>query len=140
MTTGEIPRENDFEVVSGFYKVEDERFVEDKLPDDQILVVRMEDGLVIVLECGHSGVVNTINRAISLTGGIEIKTVIGGFHLMDADEGTIDRTAEALKELNPQTLVPMHCTGFRAKMKLASFLSHSFRELYAGDSLLPSSR
>ena len=135
MTTGEIPRKNDFEIVRGFYKVEGGKFVTDELPDDQALVVRMRDGLVILLGCGHSGVVNTVARAISLTGEDRIKAIIGGFHLIDASDERIERTVEALKEYNPEILVPMHCTGFRAKSKLASQLRDSFRELYAGESL-----
>ncbi|MDK2372190.1 MAG: MBL fold metallo-hydrolase [Candidatus Korarchaeota archaeon] len=140
MTTGEISRKNDFEIVRGFYKVEEGRFVVDELPDDQALVVRMEDGLVILLGCGHSGVVNTVERAISLTGEDRIKAIIGGFHLIDASEERIERTVEALREYNPEILAPMHCTGFRAKSKLASQLGGSFRELYAGESVEISSR
>ncbi len=49
MTTGEIPRKNDFEIVRGFYKVEDGKSMTDDLQDDQALVVRMRDGLVILL-------------------------------------------------------------------------------------------
>ncbi len=135
MTAGEVPRENDFELVTGFYKVEDGKFVTDDLQDDQALVVKMRDGLVILLGCGHSGVVNTIARAISLTGEDRIKAIIGGFHLIDASDERIERTVEALREYNPEILVPMHCTSFRAKSKLASQLRDSFRELYAGESL-----
>ncbi len=140
LTTGEIPRGNDFEVVRGFYKVEEGKLVADELPDDQALVVRMTDGLVVLLGCGHSGVVNTVRRAISLTGEDRIKAIIGGFHLIDASEERIERTVEALKEYDPEMLVPMHCTGFRAKSAIASHLKGSFRELHAGESLEISSR
>jgi len=140
MTTGEIPRKNNFEAVRGFYKVKEGEFVVDELPDDQALVVRMTDGLVVLLGCGHSGVVNTIERAISLTGEDKIKAVIGGFHLIDATDDRIDRTVEALKKYDLEMLIPMHCTGFRARSKLASQFEDNFKELYAGESIKISSR
>jgi len=135
MTTGEIPRETGFEVVRGFYKVEGGKFVEDDLPDDQALIVRMDDGVVVLLGCGHSGVVNTVRRALSLTEEGGIKAVIGGFHLIDADEGRIEETVRALKELDPEIVIPMHCTGFRAKVAIYREMGRRFRELYAGQSV-----
>ncbi len=135
LTTGEIPRENDFEVVRGFYKVKDRKLVEDELPDDQALVVRMTQGLMILLGCGHSGVVNTVERAVSLTGEDRIKAIIGGFHLIDASDERIDRTVEALAGYDPEMVVPMHCTGFRAESAISSRLKDRFRLLHAGESL-----
>ncbi len=135
LTTGEIPRETNFEMVEGFYKVSGGSFVKDDLPDDQALIVRMDDGLVVLLGCGHSGVVNTVRRAISLMEEDRVKAVVGGFHLIDADEERIEATVKALKEMNVETIIPMHCTGFRAKVRIHEEMRDSYHELYASETI-----
>ncbi len=135
VTTGEVPRRNDFEVVSGFYKVVDGLFTPDSLPDDQALVVTLSDNSLLVLTgCGHSGVVNTVNRALEVTGASRVRAVIGGFHLIDASEERIEKTISGLLELGVEAVIPMHCTGFRARTLMREKLP-GFRELYCGESV-----
>ncbi len=40
-----------------------------------------------------------------------------------------------MKGYDPEMLVPIQCTGFKAKSRLASQLRDSFMELYAGESV-----
>jgi 7,8-dihydropterin-6-yl-methyl-4-(beta-D-ribofuranosyl)aminobenzene 5'-phosphate synthase len=40
-----------------------------------------------------------------------IHAVLGGFHLAPHKEGYVRDTVLALKELNPDAVIPMHCTG-----------------------------
>lgn len=136
MTTGEIERSTEFEELRGFYVIENGNFKQDNLPDDQALVIKMEDGSIVVFTgCGHSGVINTVQHAMRLTNASKVRAVIGGFHLIDATSDRIERTALELKKLNLDILAPMHCTGFRAKMAFAEALPSAFKEIYCGDFL-----
>jgi len=49
MTSGEVARETTFEKAEEFWTVEDERFIEDQIIDDQALLVNVKDkGLVVI--------------------------------------------------------------------------------------------
>ena len=41
----------------------------------------------------------------------KLHAVIGGFHLAASQQDYIDHTVDALAELNPDVVLPMHCTG-----------------------------
>ena len=135
-TTGEIPRRTEFEKVKGFYIIENGVFKEDYLPDDQALIVKMADGgLVVLLGCCHSGVVNTVKYAMEISKAEYLKAVIGGFHLIDADSETIEKSISVLAEMKPEIVAPMHCTGLKAVMEIARKMPESFREFYCGMSI-----
>ncbi len=89
--------------------------------DDQALVVHVAGkGLVVVTGCGHAGIVNICRYATRLTGVDTLHAVIGGFHLSGPlFEPVIGDTVEALAALDPDVLVPAHCTGWKATHTLA---------------------
>ena len=68
-------------------------------------------GLVIMTSCGHRGIVNSVRGAIKVSGISKVHAIIGGFHLMPMPEAYVRSTVAALKEINPDYLIPMHCTG-----------------------------
>jgi 7,8-dihydropterin-6-yl-methyl-4-(beta-D-ribofuranosyl)aminobenzene 5'-phosphate synthase len=68
-------------------------------------------GLVVISSCGHAGIVNTVKAAQAASGVDKVHAVIGGFHLAPALEPVVAQTVEALKAINPDYLIPMHCSG-----------------------------
>ena len=75
----------------------------------------------------HSGIINTVNYAREVTGVEDVFVVMGGFHLTGADfEPIIGPTTDALKALNPQYVVPTHCTGRKAIMHLEKEMPDNF--------------
>ena len=68
-------------------------------------------GLVIMTSCGHRGIVNSVRGAMKVSGISKVHAIIGGFHLMPMPEEYVRSTVMALKEINPDYLIPMHCTG-----------------------------
>lgn len=68
-------------------------------------------GLVVMTSCGHRGVVNSVRSAIKVSGIDKVHAILGGFHLMPMPAEYVRETVAALKELNPDYLIPMHCTG-----------------------------
>jgi 7,8-dihydropterin-6-yl-methyl-4-(beta-D-ribofuranosyl)aminobenzene 5'-phosphate synthase len=68
-------------------------------------------GLVILTSCGHRGIVNSVRGAIKVSGISKVHAILGGFHLMPMPQEYVRSTVAALKDINPDYLIPMHCTG-----------------------------
>jgi len=118
-TSGEIPRVTPFEGPEEFQTLRAGQVERDEMRDDLALFVTLEgDELVVLTGCGHAGVVNTVRHGLALTGASRLRAVIGGFHLNRASEERIRQTVEALRELDPEIVVPLHCTGDRAAAEL----------------------
>ncbi len=96
--------------------------------DDQALIVNVADkGLVVITGCGHAGVVNIARYARMLTGGQPLHALIGGFHLNGPIfEPLIPQVLDDLAELNPDWLVPAHCTGWRAQHAMSARFGEAF--------------
>ena len=115
LTTGEVPMVTDFEkVVDNVLRKEGTEMVPDEVKDDLSIVFKTNYGLVVMLGCSHRGVVNHLLHAQKITGMKEIHTVIGGCHLFNANKERVDKTVDALRELNVQQLGVSHCTGMKA--------------------------
>ena len=53
--------------------------------------------------------------------------LLGGFHLTGpAFEPIIEPTVRALTEMQPGLVVPAHCTGWRAQVRLATALPDAY--------------
>lgn len=138
MITGEIPRVTEFE--KGFplqYKEQDNEInlVPDPLvSDDQALIMNVKDkGLIILTGCGHAGIVNTIKFAKKVTSIKKIYCVIGGFHLSGQDyEASIPLTIAELTRVDPQYIVPCHCTGWKATNKIIDTMPEKFIQSSVG--------
>lgn len=68
-------------------------------------------GLVVITSCGHRGVVNTVKRVMEVSGVKKVHAVVGGLHLAPYKEDYVRETVAALKEIKPDVVIPMHCTG-----------------------------
>ena len=68
-------------------------------------------GLVVITSCGHRGIVNSVRAAMKVSGIDKVHAVVGGFHLLPMPEDYVRTTVAGLKELNPDCVIPMHCTG-----------------------------
>jgi len=127
LTTGEIPKITDYETIeSHFYVKQGHTFEPDSFPDDLALICKTNKGLVIVLGCAHRGIINTIQHARKITGIDIVNMVIGGTHLYPKKDEQIDKTIQALKELDVQNIGVSHCTGFKAATKLAETFGDRF--------------
>ena len=133
-TTGEVPRRTAFESVRGFWTVQDRSFVEDRMIDDQSLVIDVENkGLIVVAGCAHSGIINTIKHAQKITANNRVHAVLGGFHLISADARSIQATVNELEKLDPHFIGPCHCTGKKATKKIAETFGDRCCPLHTGD-------
>lgn len=83
-------------------------------------------GLVVLSACAHRGIINTVRQAQRISGIERVHMVIGGFHLTGADPGIIQRTIADMKSINPEYVVPTHCTGFETIATFAREMPDQF--------------
>ena len=133
-TTGEIPRETDFEGPGKrFFTVRDGEVVQDSLPDDMGIVARVKGkGLVVLAGCSHSGIVNILKRVRALYLGEPVEGVVGGLHLVNGTEEKMEKTLAGLKEFDPAWIACGHCTGFPMQAKLFQAFGKRFIPLTVG--------
>lgn len=134
MTTGEVPRRNDFEKVGIALKtIENGNIVDDLMRDDISIIANIKDkGLVIITGCSHAGIVNIVNHAKNITGVSKVEAIIGGLHLVDAADDVINRTVEELDNMNVSWISAGHCTGFKAQAKIYLAFGERFSPLHTG--------
>jgi 7,8-dihydropterin-6-yl-methyl-4-(beta-D-ribofuranosyl)aminobenzene 5'-phosphate synthase len=129
LTTGEVERTTPFE--KGFPWAEAKingTWTLDPFHDDQGLIVRVRNkGLVVISGCAHAGIINTVSHARKITGTDRVHAVLGGFHLTGPlFDPVIPPTIAAMKEIGPNVLVPMHCTGWKAITRFADAMPDQF--------------
>jgi len=130
--TGEIPRRTPFEDTGGPFFLDPRGDAPDPIRDDLSVWIETPAGLVIVLGCCHSGLVNTVEyiRGVSRTG--RVRGIVGGMHLLHAREERLEKTCEKLKEWSPEFVIPCHCTGEGAVAFMRSRVGECVRPGFAG--------
>lgn len=131
-TTGEIPRRNSFEDTGGHFYLDPTCVKADPLLDDQALFVESSQGLIVVLGCAHSGVINTVEQICRLSATQRIHAILGGMHLLHASKTRIRRTIKALEDFGVERLCPCHCTGTNALEELRRFFGDRVLETKTG--------
>jgi len=91
---------------------------EDTIPEDMSLVIDTDRGLIVVLGCGHAGIINTLEYARAKTRAAPVHAVIGGLHLFQLDDEHLKWTAGKLKEYGVQNFLGAHCTGIEATYRI----------------------
>ncbi|MBN2328620.1 MAG: MBL fold metallo-hydrolase [Candidatus Omnitrophica bacterium] len=114
LLTGEIPRRNDFEAPSDIFFLDKEGTQPDPLLDDQAMILETRRGVVVVVGCAHSGIVNILQYASELTGASSFYAVMGGFHLGGVSSDRLSKTIDAFRRFNVQRIGLGHCTGIDA--------------------------
>jgi 7,8-dihydropterin-6-yl-methyl-4-(beta-D-ribofuranosyl)aminobenzene 5'-phosphate synthase len=127
--TGTVERTTSFEKgMPNALTEKDGEMEKDPLADDQALFFRLKDrGLVVLSGCSHSGIINTVRYSMKLTGLDKVHAVMGGFHLTGPQYAPIvPDTISAFKEMNPEIIIPMHCTGWSSMHAFAEAFPSSF--------------
>lgn len=127
--TGEIPRVTPFEQ-------EDEETTAiapdggeihpDPLKDDLSLVIETERGPVLLLGCGHAGIINILRHVRERTGHNRVHALVGGTHLVFFDKERLDQTMEALDEFAVERVGGAHCTGLSQAARLQARMGDRF--------------
>ena len=126
LITGEVERKTLFEHgMPGMEMWVNGSWAPDPILDDQALVINVkEKGLVVLSGCAHAGIINTVVYAKKITGTDHVHAVLGGFHLTGpAFAKVIQPTIEGMKKIDPDYVVPMHCTGWDAINRFMAAMS-----------------
>lgn len=117
---GEIPRLNNFEAKEPIEKVfRDGKYEDDYVVEDSALAYKSKEGLAIITGCSHSGICNIVEHAKKVCNEAKIKSVVGGFHLIDTPKEKMTKIIQYLHEQNITEIYPCHCTDCNAKEELA---------------------
>ena len=117
--TGEVPRQTEFEKPDPRLFMEiDGKPSPDTFSDDQSLVLDTEKGLVLVLGCAHSGMINIINHVMNKMKKENFYAILGGTHLDFLTPEQLEASIQSLKKLKVEKIGVSHCTGMRAAFRL----------------------
>lgn len=123
-------RKNKYETVSPsmlsmYQGTEGTVFAPDDFRDEIALGIETERGLVVVAGCSHAGIINIL-QSIQEQAGVPVYGVVGGTHLIDADEDRVRWTAQELKKMGIQRIAVSHCTGDEGMRRLEDVFGEQF--------------
>jgi len=134
--TGEVPRKTSFE------KPDPRLFSEingktqpDVFLDDQSLIIESEKGVILVLGCAHSGMINIIHHVINKTGKQKFYAILGGTHLDFLTPEQLEESINVLNQLEIERIGVSHCTGMRAACRLYQEFGERYFYGYVGSVL-----
>jgi 7,8-dihydropterin-6-yl-methyl-4-(beta-D-ribofuranosyl)aminobenzene 5'-phosphate synthase len=117
--TGEVPRKTTFE------KPDPRLFAEvhgntapDIFLDDQSLILDTDNGVILILGCAHSGMINIINHVLDKMGKKKFYAILGGTHLDFLTPEQLEDSINILREMDIERIGVSHCTGMRAAFRL----------------------
>ena len=117
--TGEVPRQTPFEKPDPKLFTEmSGKISQDTFPDDQSLILDTEKGLVLILGCAHSGMINIIRHVIQKTGKEKFYAILGGTHLDFLTPEQLEESTRYLKTIEFEKIGVSHCTGMRGAFRL----------------------
>lgn len=112
--SGAIPRLDPFETGDPHLvrkQKEGEGWSRDEFVDDAALAIKTPKGLVVLLGCAHSGLINTVEYFRRALGQPRIHSIVGGMHLGPASDEQFAATVDYLRQLDFDRLGVSHCTG-----------------------------
>ena len=125
----------DAEPSAGFVIEKNGQLQADRFLDEQILISKQREGLVIVCGCCHPGLLSSLRCVHRLYPDEHIHAVLGGFHLNQAADEELNALVSSLKALSFDLLIPMHCSGLSAWCRLYEAFPDRCLSLQTGDSI-----
>lgn len=114
----DFKRAYEFEKIQDRFVIrKDNEFVKDNFQDEIALVIVEKGKLIVVVGCSHPGILNMLTD-IKQRFHLPIQAVIGGNHLVEADEERIDQTLKCMETLGIETIGFNHCSGELLQKKI----------------------
>jgi 7,8-dihydropterin-6-yl-methyl-4-(beta-D-ribofuranosyl)aminobenzene 5'-phosphate synthase len=134
--TGEVPRKTSFEKPDPrLFREINGKPEPDLFLDDQSLIMESEKGLILILGCAHSGLINIIRHVINKTGKQKFYAILGGTHLDFLTPEQLEESINVLNELEIEKICVSHCTGMRAACRLDLEFGNRYFYGYVGSVL-----
>lgn len=109
-----------------------DELVVDTFEDELFGLLKGSGGWVVLTGCCHRGLRNTLRAAKFMAHGERIAAVVGGLHLVEADDADLDETTQLLRAFDEPDLYVCHCTGEQATQKLSQRLGPKLHAIGAG--------
>jgi 7,8-dihydropterin-6-yl-methyl-4-(beta-D-ribofuranosyl)aminobenzene 5'-phosphate synthase len=93
-------------------------------------------GLVVISSCGHVGIVNSVRQAQEVSGVKKVHAIVGGFHLGPAPADYLKEVVAEVKKLEPDVLIPMHCSGLNFLLEARQQMPNSVINTSTGSKLI----
>ena len=130
---GNFIRSHSFETIAQrFVTGSMENPVADMFRDEVCLALDTAEGIVVIVGCSHPGILNMVDTVRTRLDK-PIHAVLGGTHLVEADESRIQTTVQALKKQGVRLLGLNHCSGEQAQQIVSQEQAVSCVYLAAGD-------
>lgn len=101
-----------------FYIQREGQLVPDPMLDEQLLVLRSEEGLAVLAGCAHVGILNCLERVKAAFPGEKFFFLLAGMHLRGCGSQRREDTIQGLREYGFSYIVPLHCTGMEAIVRM----------------------
>lgn len=108
-----------------FFVKKEEKYQRDNFTDEIVLALDTADGIIVIAGCSHPGIINIL-KTIEKRSGKKIRGIIGGTHLVEADEKRLKKTIADLKEMNIDFIAVSHCTGEENLEKIKEVFGEKF--------------
>jgi len=99
---------------------------------EQALAVRSEKGIIVVTGCAHPGIINILELAKKQFPGEKIHLVLGGFHLRNVTEESLNDIIQKMLDMEIQNVSPTHCTGDKAREMFKNIFDTRYIEAGVG--------
>lgn len=131
--SGQIPRLSSVEDTGGPFFLDKQKKKKDELNDDMSLFIVGETGLTVICGCCHSGIINTLSHIKKqIPPPLQINNLIGGLHLVNADQQRLRSSIDYLNKQNIANICPCHCTGDSAMQSLSEQFKNNLQTAQAG--------
>jgi len=99
---------------------------------EQALLIKREEGIIIITGCSHPGIVKIIKKIKESFPKDKINLVFGGFHLMNKDNREIELIVDKFKEFEIEKVGPTHCSGYKAQTIFKRNYKDKYIQIAAG--------
>ena len=101
---------------------------------EQALFVKTNKGISIITGCSHPGIIQILDFVKQFMDE-HIFLVIGGFHLLNDNDGFIRSIVKEFRDMGVEKVAPTHCSGIRAEEIFAEEYKDDFIPVNVGTSL-----
>lgn len=98
---------------------------------EQGLIVRTDQGMILITGCAHPGIVEMMRRAKEILND-NVLFVMGGFHLNSSSKTRINDIIKTLKGFGVKYAAPSHCTGDNARALFEEQFGENYLNIGAG--------
>jgi 7,8-dihydropterin-6-yl-methyl-4-(beta-D-ribofuranosyl)aminobenzene 5'-phosphate synthase len=102
---------------------------------EQSLVLKTSNGLVVITGCAHPGLITILQRAKEI-GRDEVYLLLGGFHLEGHSASSIESIVQRIRDLGVKKVAPCHCSGDLARGLFRQHYGQDFIDVGVGKIIL----